>query len=163
MPFGSGAALSVYGLHLMITLQTEDQIGSGGVVCPEAAPTPVSRRSMNPVRPTSRLPWVSETGPMSGAVIPQDTLITAANCPVTATEVWNAAASSTNSGPSISAAVLTKNTAADRRLKSQVEEARRFTMPTFSLRGTVLKGQRKPFRYSYGRPSSFLLLTREDP
>jgi hypothetical protein len=41
--------------------------------------------------------------------------VAAVNCPVTATEVWNTAASSTKSGPNISQTVIAKKFAAARK------------------------------------------------
>ena len=54
--------------------------------------------------------------------------MTAANCPVTATEVWNSAASSTRSGLSINQTVRTRNTAADSKTSSRMGDERCATM-----------------------------------
>src|SRR5262245_29530766 len=48
----------------------------------------------------------------------------AASCPAAATEVWNAAASATRSGPSIKAAERTRKTAAESRVISRPDEIR---------------------------------------
>ena len=61
------------------------------------------------MRSTGRLPYVSEKGPTSGAVIPQVMKVTAASCPATAIEVLNSSANSTRRGPSIRLTALTKN------------------------------------------------------
>jgi hypothetical protein len=47
-------------------------------------PPPISN---NPVKPTRRRPYVSDTGPTKSAVIAQDKLIAAASWPAAATEV----------------------------------------------------------------------------
>jgi hypothetical protein len=59
----------------------------------------------------------------------------AASCPAAATEVWNATARATKSGPNISAAVRTRNTAAARRATSTRGEVWDWTMYTSSLAG----------------------------
>ena len=59
--------------------------------------------------------------------------MTAANCPVTATEVWNSAASSTRSGPSINQTVRTRNTAADSKTSSTIGDERCVPMRMASL------------------------------
>ena len=75
-----------------------------------------------PVNPTRRRPYVSDTGPTKSAVIAHERLIAAASCPAAATEVRNAAASATRSGPNIRAAVRTRNTAAESRRTSNPGE-----------------------------------------
>src|SRR5215510_6951670 len=49
--------------------------------------------------------------------------VAAANCPTMATEVWNAGAKATRSGPSIRTARLTRKTATQSRMSSTVGDA----------------------------------------
>src|SRR5262245_24470702 len=58
--------------------------------------------------------------------------VAAANCPTMATEVWNACAKVTRSGPSISAERLTRKTATQSRMSSTAGDAWRDAMSSSS-------------------------------
>ena len=66
----------------------------------------------SPINAMERRPNESEKGPANGANIAQVKDVAAISCPATATDVSNSLAIPTNKGPSISATVLFRNSAA---------------------------------------------------
>src|SRR6516162_715419 len=72
---------------------------------------------------------MSDTGPTRGAVIPQEMPMAAASWPVAATEVSNASARTTRSGPIIMKTVRTRNRAAESKATSPCGDVPPTTRP----------------------------------
>ena len=78
--------------------------------------------SIRPLSMIKRLPYVSDRGPARSAVKAQVKAVAAANCPVTATELWNSFARSTKSGPNITITVKVIKTAIARNTSNALED-----------------------------------------